>query len=128
VKEGRLELHHHLLHASERVSGSIRGTLHLIFRSEPLNVLNLTGVPRSSPPAIAGKMANICGPVPASRAQKSDMPGLERKHGVRIEPVWNRLKTVSPGGMKTDFFTRSFDVGRHPAYDALGAKPERFGS
>jgi len=27
--------------------------------------------------------------------------------------------TVSPGGMKTDFFTRSFDAGRHPAYDAL---------
>jgi NAD(P)-dependent dehydrogenase (short-subunit alcohol dehydrogenase family) len=29
------------------------------------------------------------------------------------------MKTVSPGGMKTDFFTRSFDAGRHPAYDAL---------
>ena len=29
------------------------------------------------------------------------------------------MKTVSPGGMKTDFFTRSFDVGRHPAYDGL---------
>jgi hypothetical protein len=26
---------------------------------------------------------------------------------------------VSPGGMKTDFFTRSSDTGRHPAYDAL---------
>jgi len=29
------------------------------------------------------------------------------------------IKTVEPGGMKTDFFTRSFDTGRHPAYDAL---------
>lgn len=29
------------------------------------------------------------------------------------------IKTVSPGGMKTDFFTRSFDVGRHEQYDAL---------
>lgn len=29
------------------------------------------------------------------------------------------LKTVEPGGMKTDFFTRSFDTGRHPAYDKL---------
>jgi len=29
------------------------------------------------------------------------------------------MKTVSPGGMKTEFFTRSFDTGRHPAYDPL---------
>jgi short-subunit dehydrogenase len=29
------------------------------------------------------------------------------------------IKTIEPGGMKTDFFTRSFDIGRHPAYDAL---------
>jgi hypothetical protein len=29
------------------------------------------------------------------------------------------LKSVAPGGMKTDFFTRSFDTDRHPAYDEL---------
>ena len=29
------------------------------------------------------------------------------------------LKIIEPGGMKTDFFTRSFDAGRHRAYDAL---------
>lgn len=29
------------------------------------------------------------------------------------------IKTIEPGGMKTDFFTRSFYTGRHPAYDAL---------
>ena len=29
------------------------------------------------------------------------------------------MKILEPGGMKTDFFTRSFDVGRHAAYDAL---------
>ncbi|HZF29069.1 MAG TPA: SDR family oxidoreductase [Gammaproteobacteria bacterium] len=29
------------------------------------------------------------------------------------------LKIVEPGGMRTDFFTRSLDVGRHEAYDAL---------
>ena len=29
------------------------------------------------------------------------------------------IKTVEPGGIRTDFFTRSFDTGRHPAYDPL---------
>jgi NAD(P)-dependent dehydrogenase (short-subunit alcohol dehydrogenase family) len=29
------------------------------------------------------------------------------------------MKTVSPGGMRTDFFTRSFDTGKHEAYNAL---------
>ncbi len=29
------------------------------------------------------------------------------------------MKIVEPGGMKTDFFTRSMDLGRHPAYDEL---------
>jgi len=29
------------------------------------------------------------------------------------------MKTIEPGGMKTDFFTRSFDSGRHEAYDAF---------
>jgi NAD(P)-dependent dehydrogenase (short-subunit alcohol dehydrogenase family) len=29
------------------------------------------------------------------------------------------MKTVSPGGMRTDFFTRSFDSGKHEAYDGL---------
>jgi NAD(P)-dependent dehydrogenase (short-subunit alcohol dehydrogenase family) len=26
------------------------------------------------------------------------------------------MKTIEPGGMKTDFFTRSFDTGKHEAY------------
>lgn len=29
------------------------------------------------------------------------------------------MKTIAPGGMKPDFFTRSFDSGKHEAYDAL---------
>jgi NAD(P)-dependent dehydrogenase (short-subunit alcohol dehydrogenase family) len=29
------------------------------------------------------------------------------------------MKTVAPGGMRTDVFTRSFDTGKHEAYDAL---------
>ena len=29
------------------------------------------------------------------------------------------MKIIEPGGMKTDFFTRSLDVARHGAYDAL---------
>jgi NAD(P)-dependent dehydrogenase (short-subunit alcohol dehydrogenase family) len=29
------------------------------------------------------------------------------------------IKTIEPGGIRTDFFTRSFDTGRHPAYDPL---------
>ena len=29
------------------------------------------------------------------------------------------IKTIEPGGIRSDFFTRSFDSGRHPAYDAL---------
>jgi NAD(P)-dependent dehydrogenase (short-subunit alcohol dehydrogenase family) len=32
------------------------------------------------------------------------------------------MKTISPGGMKTDFFTRSFDTGKHEAYDELVRK------
>src|SRR5215472_14428038 len=29
------------------------------------------------------------------------------------------IKTIEPGGIRTDFFTRSLDTGRHPAYDGL---------
>lgn len=29
------------------------------------------------------------------------------------------MKTIEPGGMKTDFFTRSFDTGRHESYAGL---------
>lgn len=29
------------------------------------------------------------------------------------------IKTIEPGGIRTDFFTRSLDTAQHPAYDAL---------
>jgi NAD(P)-dependent dehydrogenase (short-subunit alcohol dehydrogenase family) len=29
------------------------------------------------------------------------------------------MKTIEPGGMRTDFFTRSFDTGKHAAYEGL---------
>src|SRR5262252_4798236 len=29
------------------------------------------------------------------------------------------IKTIEPGGIRTDFCTRSLDTGRHPAYDSL---------
>jgi len=32
------------------------------------------------------------------------------------------IKTVEPGGIRTDFFSRSLDTGRHPAYDTLVSK------
>ena len=32
------------------------------------------------------------------------------------------IKTIEPGGIRTDFFTRSLDTARHPAYDALVSK------
>jgi NAD(P)-dependent dehydrogenase (short-subunit alcohol dehydrogenase family) len=35
------------------------------------------------------------------------------------------MKTIAPGGMKTDFFTRSFDSAKHPAYDAMAERTMR---
>jgi NAD(P)-dependent dehydrogenase (short-subunit alcohol dehydrogenase family) len=29
------------------------------------------------------------------------------------------IKTIEPGGIRTDFFARSLDTGRHPAYEVL---------
>jgi NAD(P)-dependent dehydrogenase (short-subunit alcohol dehydrogenase family) len=40
--------------------------------------------------------------------------GLEREHGLRAESARHRPENRGAGGMKTDFFTRSFDVARHP--------------
>jgi len=52
-------------------------------------------------------------------ATKWGLEGWSESMAFELKQLGIGIKTVSPGGMKTDFFTRSFDVGRHPDYDAL---------
>jgi NAD(P)-dependent dehydrogenase (short-subunit alcohol dehydrogenase family) len=52
-------------------------------------------------------------------ATKWALEGWSESMAFELSQLGIGMKTVSPGGMKTDFFTRSFDVGRHPAYDGL---------
>jgi NAD(P)-dependent dehydrogenase (short-subunit alcohol dehydrogenase family) len=52
-------------------------------------------------------------------ATKWALEGWSESMAFELNQLGIDMKTVSPGGMKTDFFTRSFDAGRHPAYDAL---------
>jgi len=55
-------------------------------------------------------------------ATKWALEGWSESMAFELNQLGIGMKTVSPGGMKTDFFTRSFDAGRHPAYDALVEK------
>jgi NAD(P)-dependent dehydrogenase (short-subunit alcohol dehydrogenase family) len=52
-------------------------------------------------------------------ATKWALEGWSESMAFELRQFGIGIKTVEPGGMKTDFFTRSFDTGRHPAYDAL---------
>ncbi len=52
-------------------------------------------------------------------ATKWALEGWSESMAFELNQLGIGLKIVEPGGMKTDFFTRSFDVGRHPAYDSL---------
>ena len=52
-------------------------------------------------------------------ATKWALEGWSESMAFELNQLGIGMKTVSPGGMKTDFFTRSSDTGRHPAYDAL---------
>ena len=52
-------------------------------------------------------------------ATKWALEGWSESMAFELNQLGIGMKTVSPGGMKTDFFTRSFDAGRHPAYDGL---------
>ena len=55
-------------------------------------------------------------------ATKWALEGWSESMAFELNQFGVGMKTISPGGMKTDFFTRSFDTGRHPAYDKLTAK------
>jgi len=52
-------------------------------------------------------------------ATKWALEGWSESMAFELNQFGVGMKTVSPGGMKTDFFTRSFDSGRHAAYDEL---------
>jgi NAD(P)-dependent dehydrogenase (short-subunit alcohol dehydrogenase family) len=55
-------------------------------------------------------------------ATKWALEGWSESMAFELKRFGIGMKTISPGGMKTDFFTRSFDTGRHEAYDALVEK------
>jgi NAD(P)-dependent dehydrogenase (short-subunit alcohol dehydrogenase family) len=52
-------------------------------------------------------------------ATKWALEGWSESMAFELNQLGIGVKTVAPGGMKTDFFTRSFDAAGHPAYDAL---------
>jgi NAD(P)-dependent dehydrogenase (short-subunit alcohol dehydrogenase family) len=52
-------------------------------------------------------------------ATKWALEGWSESMAFELSQFGVGMKIVEPGGMKTDFFTRSLDVGRHVAYDAL---------
>ena len=52
-------------------------------------------------------------------ATKWALEGWSESMAFELKQFGIGLKTVEPGGMKTDFFTRSFDTGSHEAYDSL---------
>ncbi len=52
-------------------------------------------------------------------ATKWALEGWSESMAFELSQLGIGLKILEPGGMKTDFFTRSFDVSRHAAYDAL---------
>jgi NAD(P)-dependent dehydrogenase (short-subunit alcohol dehydrogenase family) len=52
-------------------------------------------------------------------ATKWALEGWSESMAFELNQFGIGMKTVSPGGMKTDFLTRSFDTGRHQAYDKL---------
>jgi NAD(P)-dependent dehydrogenase (short-subunit alcohol dehydrogenase family) len=52
-------------------------------------------------------------------ATKWALEGWSESMAFELNELGIGMKTIEPGGMKTDFFTRSFEVGKHADYDAL---------
>jgi NAD(P)-dependent dehydrogenase (short-subunit alcohol dehydrogenase family) len=52
-------------------------------------------------------------------ATKWALEGWSESMAFELHQFGIGIKTVEPGGIRTDFFTRSLDTGHHPAYDAL---------
>lgn len=50
-------------------------------------------------------------------ATKWALEGWSESMAFELRLLGIGMKILEPGGMKTDFFTRSFDQGSHPAYD-----------
>jgi len=52
-------------------------------------------------------------------ATKWALEGWSESMAFELNQFGIGMKVVEPGGIRTDFFTRSFDTGRHPAYNEL---------
>lgn len=52
-------------------------------------------------------------------ATKWALEGWGESMAFELKQMGIGLKLVEPGGMKTDFFSRSFDSANHPAYDKM---------
>ncbi|MBP1616393.1 MAG: short-chain dehydrogenase/reductase [Bacteroidetes bacterium] len=52
-------------------------------------------------------------------ATKWALEGWSESMAFELNSFGINIKTVSPGGINTDFLGRSLDMGRHPSYDAM---------
>jgi len=52
-------------------------------------------------------------------ATKWALEGWSESMAFELNQFGIGIKTIEPGGMKTDFFTRSLEAARHPEYDDL---------
>ena len=59
-------------------------------------------------------------------ATKWALEGWSESMAFELSKFGIGIKTVAPGGIKTDFQTRSMVIAQHPAYDALVAKAYAF--